>query len=49
MAGVIKEFIKVYNLEGIDYVSIHGHTIFHQPKSKITVQAANLPTVAAAL
>jgi anhydro-N-acetylmuramic acid kinase len=28
---------------------LHGHTIFHNPSNGITVQAANLPFIAAQL
>lgn len=46
---MIHNFIKEFQLHSIDYVSIHGHTIYHQPKSKITVQVGNLSTIAAEL
>lgn len=34
----IKEFIKKYSLTNIDFISSHGHTVFHQPQKKFTVQ-----------
>lgn len=49
LASVIDEFIQEHHIQDVDYVSIHGHTIFHQPQSKITVQITNLATVAARL
>lgn len=34
----IKEFINKYSLSNIDFISSHGHTVFHQPQKKFTVQ-----------
>jgi len=48
-----KSFIKDFNLK-IDFIASHGHTVFHQPKHKLTLQigsgqeianATNLPVV----
>lgn len=33
----IKKFISTHNIQP-DFISSHGHTIFHQPEKKITVQ-----------
>ena len=33
----VKEFIKKYNVHA-DYISSHGHTIFHDPVNKFTLQ-----------
>lgn len=32
------KFIKKYNIQKIDFFASHGHTVFHQPENKITVQ-----------
>ena len=38
-----------FQLKNIDFISVHGHTIFHHPKDRVTVQATNLPLLAANL
>lgn len=34
----VAEFCKKYSIEKTDVVGSHGHTVFHQPKKKYTVQ-----------
>lgn len=34
----VKDFIEKYNIEAIDLVSSHGHTVFHQPQKKFSLQ-----------
>jgi anhydro-N-acetylmuramic acid kinase len=33
-----KAFIEKYRLENIDLIASHGHTVFHQPQRKFTLQ-----------
>ncbi len=35
---LINQFIKSNNLNKIDFISSHGHTIFHQPEKKLSLQ-----------
>jgi len=41
-------FIKKRKIKNIDFVSSHGHTIFHQPKEKFTFQLGNGAAIAVA-
>ena len=49
LAHIIQQFIARHSLTQVDYVSVHGHTIYHMPKDQITVQATNLNTLAGKL
>jgi anhydro-N-acetylmuramic acid kinase len=37
----INQFIREHNINSIDFISSHGHTIFHQPEKKLTLQIGN--------
>lgn len=38
LGKAVKSFIDKYNLENIDVIASHGHTVFHQPQKKFTSQ-----------
>jgi anhydro-N-acetylmuramic acid kinase len=46
MGRLVKKFIRKYKAEA-DYVSSHGHTIFHQPNKGITAQIGDGAALAA--
>ena len=43
LSGVILDFIEKYDIDLLDAVCSHGHTIKHRPKKGITLQIGNLP------
>lgn len=46
LAKVISNFIKKYQIVGLDAVCSHGHTIWHEPEKGLTLQIGNLPEIA---
>lgn len=34
----VQKFIQKHNIENLDIISSHGHTVFHQPQKKFTLQ-----------
>ena len=45
LASTISNFIKKHNIENIDAVCSHGHTVLHQPQKGFTLQIGNLPEI----
>lgn len=43
LADMINRFIRENQVEKLDFVASHGHTIFHQPEKKYTLQIGNRP------
>jgi anhydro-N-acetylmuramic acid kinase len=43
---VILDFIRKNDIQNIDAVCSHGHTILHQPQNGFTLQIGNLPKIA---
>lgn len=43
----INQFIKKHKINSIDFISSHGHTIFHQPEKKLTLQIGNGANISA--
>lgn len=46
LGNVISDFIAANQLENLDGVCSHGHTILHQPQNGFTLQIGNLPEIA---
>ncbi len=46
LGNIISGFISENNIENLDAVCSHGHTILHQPEKGITLQIGNLPEIA---
>ncbi|ARV15134.1 anhydro-N-acetylmuramic acid kinase [Polaribacter sp. SA4-12] len=38
LGGVINDFIDKFQIEDIDFIASHGHTVLHQPHKGITLQ-----------
>lgn len=47
LAEKIQAFIEKYQLQDLDAVCSHGHTVFHEPEHRYTLQIGNLPKLAA--
>ena len=41
LSKIILHFIYKNQIDGIDFISSHGHTVFHEPKKQITYQIGN--------
>lgn len=41
LGAEINNFIKKNNINAINFIASHGHTVFHQPKNGITLQIGN--------
>lgn len=46
LGNVIKSFIEKHQIQNLDAVCSHGHTILHQPQNGFTLQIGNLPEIA---
>lgn len=46
LSEVILKFINKHQLENLDAVCSHGHTVIHQPEKGLTLQIGNLPRLA---
>ncbi|MGA8853283.1 MAG: anhydro-N-acetylmuramic acid kinase [Christiangramia sp.] len=46
LAEVIRRFIQKYDVDLLDAVCSHGHTIKHRPRQGVTFQIGNLPKLA---
>jgi anhydro-N-acetylmuramic acid kinase len=46
LGNIIKSFIEKHQLQNLDAICSHGHTILHQPQNGLTLQIGNLPQIA---
>lgn len=46
LGEVIASFIQTHDLQALDAVCSHGHTILHQPQNGYTLQIGNFPEIA---
>ena len=46
LSEVILNFINTFQIENLDAVCNHGHTVLHQPAKGLTLQIGNLPQLA---
>jgi len=46
LGKMISNFIQKHNLQDLDAICSHGHTILHQPQNGFTLQIGNLPEIA---
>ena len=46
LANHILNFIQSFNIDKLDAVGSHGHTVFHQPTKGLTLQIGNLELIA---
>ncbi|SDS53210.1 anhydro-N-acetylmuramic acid kinase [Gramella sp. MAR_2010_147] len=49
LSEIIVQFIQKYDIDLLDAVCSHGHTVKHRPKHGITLQIGNLPKLSEAL
>ncbi|MGO3182708.1 MAG: anhydro-N-acetylmuramic acid kinase [Aequorivita sp.] len=49
LSDEILKFISAHNIQEIDAICSHGHTILHQPKRGFTYQIGNLPRISKTL
>jgi anhydro-N-acetylmuramic acid kinase len=45
LAECVHDFILRHNIQDLDLIASHGHTIFHQPEKRYTLQIGNGPQI----
>ena len=48
LGDLINQFISEFHLKTIDYISSHGHTVFHKPQERYTLQIGHGAAIAKA-
>ena len=46
LGNVINDFVAKYDIDKIDFIASHGHTVLHQPHKGITLQIGDGQTIA---
>jgi len=46
LGGVINDFVDEFQIQNIDFIASHGHTVLHQPEKGITLQIGDGQTIA---
>lgn len=46
IAKKVADFIKEHQISNLDFIASHGHTVFHNPKEKYTLQIGNGQAIA---
>lgn len=46
LGEAVKQFVKEQDINKIDFIASHGHTIFHQPEKRLTFQLGNGAAIA---
>ncbi|MEE9409143.1 MAG: anhydro-N-acetylmuramic acid kinase [Polaribacter sp.] len=41
LGGIINNFINTFNIDNINFIASHGHTVLHQPEKGITLQVGD--------
>lgn len=41
LGETVRSFLREYNIENVDLIASHGHTVFHNPKERYTLQIGN--------
>lgn len=47
MADLVNSFLSKYKIEKVDFIASHGHTIFHNPNQRISIQIGDGAALAA--
>ncbi|WP_343329071.1 anhydro-N-acetylmuramic acid kinase [Polaribacter staleyi] len=46
LGEVLNGFIDKFNIENVDFIASHGHTVLHQPQDGVTLQVGDGQTIA---